>query len=247
MRRSGWFVGFVVVYLVQGYTPAFGQFYPGGGYGGYRGYGGWGAAESNSQYIVGSQLAAQNRQAGQQAAMAQNAVVQSGIRNTLSNQADSRSNAILTQRQSTQDWWFQNQQQQAAERRAAEYRSPSPGAAGYGPALGTGNFVPAGEPPRVALDVIRWPTVLQDGAFASERTQVEAPYRRSPPKLSTPTASNFGTIVETVEEMQAVLEWKLSDSGLPTNEYNQAKAFLAKMHAEARQSATAIALPARPQ
>ena len=58
------------------------------------------------------QLKAQSMQAGQQAAMAQNYVVQSGIRNTLSSQAQSRDTAILNQQQANQDWWFQQQSQQ---------------------------------------------------------------------------------------------------------------------------------------
>ena len=54
-------------------------------------------------------LKAQSMQAGQQAAMQQNYVVQSGIRNTLSSQAASRDASIVNQQQANQDWFFQQQ------------------------------------------------------------------------------------------------------------------------------------------
>ena len=60
--------------------------------------------------------------------MGQNAMVQSGIRNTLSSQAQTQTSSNLSQQQATQDWWFQNQQQQVAESRGRDNRSPSPGA-----------------------------------------------------------------------------------------------------------------------
>ena len=42
------------------------------------------------------------------------------------------------------------------------------------PAIPVG-FAPSGEPPPAAMDIIKWPTVLQEPCFASERAQIEAP------------------------------------------------------------------------
>ena len=155
--------------------------------------------------------------------MSQNYVVQSGIRNTLSNQAQSQTNAILGQQQANQDWWFQQQAQQMAQRRTREYASGAP-------AVPAG-FAPSGGPPPVAMDIIKWPTVLQEPCFAAERAQIEAPYRRTPPKLSVPTAADYRTMVGTVEDMKAVLEWLLKE-GVETADYNAAKTFLNQLGEE---------------
>jgi len=222
---------FLVVALAAGGMlglagPASAQFYPGYGYG----YGGWGdtngaAALLGADYrqATAMQLKSQSMQAGQQAAMQQNYVVQSGIRNTLSNQAQSQTNAILSKQQANQDWWFQQQSQQMAQRRAVEYASGAP-------AVPTG-LAPSGAPPPAATDIIKWPTVLQESCFASERSQIEAPYRRTPPKLSAPTPADYAKMASTVEDMKAILEWRLKQ-GVDTGEYNAATAFLDQLGQE---------------
>jgi hypothetical protein len=209
--------------------PARAQFYPGYGYGGWGGT--YGSALLGSDYRQATALQAkvQSMQAGQQAAMAQNYVVQSGIRDTLSSQAQSQNNAILAQQQATQDWWFQHQSQQMAQRKATEMDR--------GGAVPAG-FAPSGGPPPVAMDIIQWPTALQDPCFASERAKIEAPYRRSPPKLSTPAPADYRTMAETVEDMEAVLEWRLKE-GVNTADYNAATIFLKKLGQEVTDRARA--------
>ena len=204
--------------------PASAQFYPGYGYGGWGGTNG-SAALLGSDYrqATAMQLKAQSMQAGQQAAMAQNYVVQSGIRNTLSSQAQSRTNAILSQQQANQDWWFQHQSQQMAQR-TGRWRNAG------APAVPVG-FAPSGGPPPAAMDIIKWPTVLQEPCFASERARIEAPYRRTPPKLSVPTPADYRKMAGTVEDMKAVLEWRLK-KGVDTADYNAAKAFLNQLGQE---------------
>jgi len=204
--------------------PVSAQFYPGYGYGGWGGTNG-AAALMGTDYkqATAMQLKAQSMQAGQQAAMQQNYVVQSGIRNTLSSQAQSQTNAILNQQQSTQDWWFQRQSQEMAQRQGREYASGAP-------AVPAG-FAPAGGPPPAATDIIKWPTILQESCFASERSQIEAPYRRTPPKLSTPTAAEYAKMAGAVDDMKAVLEWRLKQ-GIDTAEYNTATAFLNQLGQE---------------
>jgi hypothetical protein len=194
------------------------QFYPGYGYGGYGGMAG-AAAVLGSDYrqATAMQLKAQSMQAGQDRAMAQNQFVQSNIRDTLTSQAQRRTESNLSQRQADQDWWFQQQAQQSAQRSAMGYASGAP-------AVPAG-FAPPGEPPPAAMDIIQWPTVLQEGCFASQRTRIEAPYRRTPPKLSVPTPADYQKMAGAVEDMKAVLEWRLTKS-LDTGEYNTAKAFL---------------------
>ncbi len=188
------------------------QFFPGYGYG----YGGWGgmdgaAALTGADYrqATAMTLKAQSMQAGQQAAMQQNYVVQSGIRNALSSQAASRDASIVNQQQANQDWFFQQQSAHAVPVR----------------------FVPTAEPPPAAMDIIKWPTVLQERCFASECAKIEAPYRRTPPELSVPTAADYRQMAGTVEDMKAVLEWRLKE-GVETADYNAAAAFLNKLGQE---------------
>jgi hypothetical protein len=225
-------VAALVAATVLGLTaPALAQLYPG------YGYGGWGGAQgaaallgSDARQTTAMQLKAQSMQAGQQAAMSQNYVVQSGIRNTLSNQAQSQTNAILGQQQSTQDWWFQQQTQQMNDRKAAMR---------YAGSAAAGSLAPLGGPPPANMDIIKWPTVLQESCFASERTKIEAPYRRTPPKLSYPTPADYQQMAGTVEDMKAVLEWRLKE-GVPTADYNAAKAFLEKLGQEVSTRAQAV-------
>ncbi|MGA2066012.1 MAG: hypothetical protein ABSG86_13650 [Thermoguttaceae bacterium] len=234
MKNSLGTIGLAAACLLAAAGPASAQFWPGYGY---AGYGGWGGA--GAQYANRQQVAAQERQVGQIAAMGQNAMVQSGIRNTLSTQAQSRTNSIIGERQDNQNWWFQYQGQQMAQQRAQDYR---PGAGQAAVAA----FEPAAAaPPAVASDVIQWPTVLQEPAFAYERAQIEAPYRRHPPGLSAPAPDDYRNMVASVARMKAVLEWRLGQgSGLNTDDYQQAKAFLAKLGQEASQRAEQGGKPA---
>ncbi len=210
--------------------PLAAQFYPGGGYGGWGGEGAAALQGSDARMIALGQAKAQSMQFGQQRTMAQNEMVQSGIRNTLSSQATAQNNAILSQQQANQDWWFQQQQQQTAQRRSREF------ATGAQP-IPTG-FGPSGGPPPVNMDIIKWPTALQEQCFASERAQIEAPYRRTPPKLSIPTAADYRKMANTVEDMKAVLEWTLTQ-GADTAEYNAAKTFLNQLGEEVSSRAQA--------
>ena len=204
------------------------------------------ALQSSAMNQASARNAAQsNRLMGQNAAMQQSAMVQSGIRNTLSSQADARTQNILSQRQSNRDWWFQVQQQQSAGRRAYEPGSPALVAGGFGAEPVAGGFAVAGSVPEAAMDIIKWPTTLQEQEFASQRALIEAPYRRSPPALSAPTANDYRDMVKNVDEMKAILEWRLSvKSGLETNSYEQAKAFLDKLGQEASErSVNAVKSP----
>jgi hypothetical protein len=209
-----------------------------GGYGGYGGYDDAGVMALQSSAMSQASLRSaveSSRLAGQNAAMQQRAMVQSGARNMLSTQADARTEAIHSQRQSNRDSWFQVQQQQMAGRQAYEHGSPALVSAGFGAGPVTGGFAVAGPLPEVAMDIIKWPSTLQEQMFASRRALIEAPYRRSPPALSAPTANDSREMVKTVDEMEAMLEWRLSvKSGLDANEYEQAKAFLEKLGQEAK-------------
>ncbi len=85
------------------------------------------------------------------------------------------------QGQANRDWWFQYQGQQMAQQRARGYGTIS---GGYGPrSVGSGappadyGIEAADSPPPAAMDIIKWPLLLQRPTFASRRTEIEAPYR----------------------------------------------------------------------
>ena len=61
--------------------------------------------------------------------------------------------------------------------------------------------------------------------------QIEAPYRRTPPKLSVPTPADYRKMAGTVEDMKAMLEWRLKE-GVETADYNAAKTFLNQLGQE---------------
>jgi hypothetical protein len=199
----------------------------------YYGGGGWGAYPVG-QVNTSRMIAAQNQELGQAAAMGQNLVVQSGIRNTLTSQAQQRTDEIMDQQQANQNWWSQVQTQQMEQRQAREYGSPAAVAAGLGAGVAAGGFAPASPSPAVATDIIKWPRALQEREFASWRTQIEAPYRRSPPGLSAPTLNDYRQMAKAVEDMKAVLEWRLGQDGLATQDYQQANAFLSTLGQEVR-------------
>ncbi len=235
MKNACWIVGLAAIGSMGVASLVAAHVFPGDrSYGGYNnGYcdpGGWGG------YVAPNpmpEIAAQSHLAGQQLAAQQNMALQSGIRSATMTQSQSNINALRNQRQQNKDWWFQYQAQQMADQRARP--ASAAGAVGCG-------FESIASPPKAAMDVIRWPPLLQDPAFASLRAQIEAPYRRSPPGLSVPTADDYRKMVKTAEAMKGVLEW-MTQQGVDTQEYGQAKAFLDTLQEEARAQSDAGASP----
>ena len=153
--------------------PRSAQFFPGYGYGGWGGTNG-SAALLGSDYrqATAMQLKAQSMQAGQQAAMA----------------------AKL--RRAKRHSQHPVQPGPEPDQCDPEPATGEPGlvvpaaAAANGPAQGHGvcigapavpvGFAPSGGPPPAAMDIIKWPTVLQESCFASERTKIEAPVSPHP-------------------------------------------------------------------
>jgi hypothetical protein len=198
------------------------QFWPGYGYGD-GGYGGWGGAQVAQQADATMRnIAEQEHAASQAMAAQQSAAMQSNIRNTLSTQAEMRTQGILNQQQSNRDWWFQVQQQQQAQRRAM---------AASGRPAASETFAPTAaisRGPAVATDIIPWPPVLWDSRFAQQRAVVEAPYRRE----TTRTVADYESMIEAAGRMKLILGEMTSE--LSAQEYLHAEKFLDQLAAEAR-------------
>ncbi len=142
-----------------------------------------------------------------------------------------------SQARANQDWWFQYQGSQAKGGAWAGYSGPElslPASSYYNAVAQDIGFAAAQSLPRASLDIIKWPMLLRLPAFASRRAQIEAPYRRSPPGLSSPTADDYRAMIKTAEEMKSMLEW-ISQDGVETNMYEEATKFLDKLEKEARE------------
>lgn len=223
--------GLAVLWLAISANPVAAQYYFGNPYWGYGAWGGY----PLGQYNTTREIASQDRAVAQDRAIGANRARQTEIQNALTSQAQSRSNAILAQREANRDWWFQTQQQQqTAQRQARDYRAPVATPAGFGLNPAADAFDLAEPPAKAATDIIAWPKVLREDAFDSQRAEIEAPYRRASSGLSVPTPEDFRKMAATVEEMKAILEWRLGvKSGLRTEDYEQAKAFLNQLAQEA--------------
>jgi hypothetical protein len=120
------------------------------------------------------------------------------------------------------------------------------GGGGHSMCAGGGCTSSGQEEEQVATDLIKWPTLLKKHAFAARRQRIEAPFRRSPPKISTPTADDYQNMVKATDEMKAIVEW-FATKGIDTREYEEANRFLDKLGEEAgrRFELASKAAPAR--
>ena len=239
MRRSLVLACCCVWGIVASADPALGQLwsrrhgYP-------NGYGGWGDAgvvgslSATSQYNTGRNVAAADQMTGQVIAARQSAAMQSNINNMMMSQAQTQTQAILGRQAANKDAWFQVEQQQAAQRRASAVRMPPMVA----PAT---SFEPPSSPAPVpaaaksADDVMQWPAALQDPRFAPLRAQIEAPYRRTPGKMSYPTAPEYLAMLQPITQMRGVLGQMTAE--LTARDYLDAEKFLDLIARQAQEQA----------
>ncbi len=172
-------------------------------------------------------IAAREHAASQNIAAQQNAAMQANIRNTLSTQADMRTQGMLSQQQSHRDWWFQVQQQQTAQRRAMQGSAIPRADPTYVPTA------PSSRVPPVATDIIPWLPVLWDSRFDEQRAAIEAPYRRDAGKDSSRTAADYEGMIEAAEQMKLALGAMTKE--ISAQDYLQAEKFLDQLAAEARE------------
>ncbi len=246
MRMSLVLSGCCALGLMAGTGPAFGQVWRSHGYP--YGYGGWGdssgwarlgSLSATSQYNTTRNIQAADKSAGQAIAAQQSAAMQSNIRNTMMTQAQSQTQNILSQQQANKNWWFQVEQQQAAQRRATSVRMPPMGAPATSfepaPAVAASSASAADTSAKPADDVMQWPTALQDPRFAGLRGEVEAPYRRTPGKISYPTREEYLAMLPPIEQIRSLLGQMTSE--LTAREYLDAEKFLNLIAQQAQERA----------
>jgi hypothetical protein len=225
MRRFGLFVVLAAAGFGASATTLQAQ-WPGRHHYNYPGYyGGWGydygliyALGGGRRYYAQSQ-----RLINEQIAAQQTAAMQRSIRDAMSAEALRRSEQTFAQQQAERDWWLLAQQQQMAGRQQA---------AAVAAMTAESKSVAA---PKAPTDVINWPSLLQAPQFAEQRARIEAPYRRNPKGLSTPTAADYNDIIKSVEQIKLLL--KEMTARLTAQEYFDTQAFLDRMAGEARQRA----------
>lgn len=213
--------------LLGAASPASAQFWPGHGY--YGDAGVWGAYTSGMYDSTSRYIAQSDRLMGERAANQQMMAMQSGIRNTLSNQANLRTQNAMSQQQSNRDWWFQVEQQQLARRQTAgAMGSPATAQAAM---AALRQETPAMQ--QVATDIIPWLPVLCDPRFAAEREVVEAPYRRAGDQQAAPSVADYQQMIEAAGRMKTILDQMAGE--ISAREYLDAGKFLDQLVAEARE------------
>ncbi len=242
MRMSVLFPACCALGILASAGPALGQMWRSHGYP--YGYGGWGdgaagalgSLSATSQYNTTRDIQSANKLAGQNIAAQQSAAMQSNIQNTMMSQAQSQTQNLMNQRQANKDWWFQVQQQQVAQRQSAGGRMPpSMPPPGFEPATIAAAAPAAEAAPKAADDVMQWPAVLQDARFAALRSAIEAPYRRTPGKLSYPTREQYLAMLPTIEQMRSLLDQMTAD--MTAREYLDAQKFLELIARQAQEQA----------
>jgi len=215
---------------VASVDPACAQLWS-GSYGYPYGYGGWGAG---GQYNTTRNIQAADQMTGQVIAARQSAAMQSNINNMMASQAQTQTQAILGQQAANKNAWFQVEQQQAAQRRASSLRMPPMVAPATSFEVSSS---PVAVPPaaKAADDVMQWPTALQDPRFAALRAQIEAPYRRTPGKMSYPTAPEYLAMLPPIEQMRSVLGQMTAE--LSARDYLDAEKFLDLIARQAQEQA----------
>lgn len=188
---------------------------------------GWGGYSLNQDAIATRYVVGANQVAGSVIAARQSAAMQGGIRNAMSLDAWQRGQNIYAAQQGDRDWFMQTQLQQASQRQllAARY---------------AGTLMPAAvratttdpTPPEPALDVFRWPFVLQAPQFAVERASIESPYRRTAKDGKQMTAKDCLAMLAAVERMRTTL--KEVAARVTADEYFDARAFLDRLAKEAQ-------------
>ena len=84
---------------------------------------------------------------------------------------------------------------------------------------------------------MQWPTALQDPRFAALRGEIEAPYRRTPGKMSYPTREEYLAMLQPVGQMRSLLGQMTGD--LTAREYLDAEKFLNLVSQQAQERAKA--------
>jgi hypothetical protein len=189
----------------------------------------------------------QERQLGQVMAFQERMTMQDHTFSVPQNEAHFRRDDQWHEQRSVNDLRFQLLLMRAAPRAGAK-PSERPAKPQHEPVMPRDEYEsPGSADPQTpaASDVVKWHPVLQDARFLAQRKAIETPFRRAPRGrgLSTPTASDYRNMAQTVLVMKSTL--KELSTEITAAAYFEAEKFLDRLSAEALSRSDQVAAAAR--
>ena len=206
--------------LVFGGLPAQAQFVPYGGY--YSDSGAMGLAVSAYSTAQGQNAYMQDRQLQATSSMAKSQAWMN-VNRSMQAQAASRPATVSDSGQDARDWMFQHEATSRPARRPMTL-----------PASDMAAVAQVQEPTRSAAprEIMLWPTLLKEDRFDGDRTDVEAPFRRTSADGKPLTVEDYQGIIKAVENMKAAV--KGMESQLVEEEYAAVQKYLDDLIADAQ-------------
>jgi hypothetical protein len=228
--RASLIVGAIVATLLLETNAANAQFAPrrnfGRSNGNYYNYDSGYYPDINATNAMYQQAWTQHQQFQAQTADTRTAAWQS-INQSAAAAANARTQSMMAQRQSSQDWWFQQQSRKLAESKAnAAYQPVDLSPLEYNdPAVRSASPTPQNE-------IMMWPTLLRDPMFDALRAKVEAPFRRAAADKKPMTADDYRGILQALGAMKT--ELKGLSSQVVESEYSAVESYLDELTADAQ-------------
>jgi hypothetical protein len=223
-------VGMIFAVLMQ-VEAAKAQFVPrrhvGGYNGGYYGFDAGIFPNINQTNAAYQQAWTQQKQYQAQTAQAQTAAWQN-INRSAAQQASMQTQSMLAQRQSSQDWWYQQQSRKLAESKASMSYQPMV----LPPTMYAEPAQQASPQATAAKEIMIWPTLLKSPMFDELRAKVEAPFRRAYVDKKPLTADDYRGILQAIEEIKVQL--KSLSSQVVESEYAAVEGYLDELATDAQ-------------
>ena len=243
--RTNLILGGIVVAVSMQVEAVNAQFVPrrhiGGYNGGYYGYDAGIYPDINKTNAAYQQAWTQQKQYQGQTVQAQTSAWQN-INRMAAQQASMQTQSMQAQRQSSQDWWFQQQSRKLAESKAGASPQPMflPSTIYAEPAA------PVNNPPSqaAAKEIMIWPTLLKSPMFDALRAKIESPFRRAYADKKPLTADDYRGILQAIGEMKTKLE-SLS-SQVVESEYAAVEGYLDDLATDAQKRLDARISPQTP-
>jgi hypothetical protein len=200
--------------------PAQAQFVPGPYY--YPDMGVMGSVSAAYTSAAQQNAYMQDRQMQMTSSMARSQAWQN-INRSMQTQAASQPAEVPDSGQTARDWMFQHSAPSRPARRPMTL-----------PATELAAVAPTREitKPATPKEIMLWPTLLKEQRFDSDRTDVEAPFRRAYADGKPLTAADYQGIIKTVENMKATV--KNMESQLVETEYSSVQKYLDDLIADAQ-------------
>jgi hypothetical protein len=146
------------------------------------------------------------------------------INQSLAQQASMQTQSMAAERQSSRDWWYQQQSRKLAESKSQGNYQPM--------VLPPSMFdAPAAEKP-AQKEIMLWPTLLKSPEYDEYRAVVEAPFRRSLVDKKPLTADDYRYVLLGLERMKIKLEGQSLQ--IIESEYAAVESYLDELEADAK-------------